>query len=180
MSQKPVEIFTVLIEVHSVIAHRAVVQCGKKIGERRELLKKNVSLAFSDCPDNEFREGCGVTVFLDQHFIEIGIPAKRANNVVRITGEADTAQMTQIVVFALHATKCGFGIEMRNAAKKFSDNSKVGVPVFIEVDMIGCRKPIYAKVGRIQATVEQWDNGLPEVFVKWIIGGEMAEVFHNL
>ena len=110
----------------------------------------------------------------------MGIPAKRANNVVRVTGKADTAQMMQVVVFALHVTKCGFGIEMRNAAKKFSDNSKVSVPVFIEVDMIGRGKPIYAKFRRIQAIVEQRDNSLPEVFVKWIIGGEMAEVFHNL
>ena len=89
--------------------------------------------------------------------------------------------MTQVVVFALHMMKCGFRIKMRNAAKKFSDNSEVTVPVFIEVDMIGSRKPIYAKVGRIQAGVEQWDNIVCRRYVvKWIMGREMAEVFHDL
>jgi hypothetical protein len=33
--------------------------------------------------------------------------------------------------------KCGFCIKMRNAAKKFSDNSKVTVPLLIEIDMVG-------------------------------------------
>ena len=56
---------------------------------------------------------------------------------MRITGKANTAQMTQVIVFALHMMKCGFRIKMRNAAKKFSDNSKVAVAFFVEIDMVG-------------------------------------------
>jgi hypothetical protein len=110
----------------------------------------------------------------------MGVPAKRANDVMRVTGKTDTTQMTQIVVFALHVTKCGFGIEMRNAAKKFSNNSKVTVPVLIEIDMIGCGKPIYAKVGRIKVGIELRDDILSEVRIKWVMRREMAEIFHDL
>jgi hypothetical protein len=143
-------------------------------------LKKCVPLPCSDRLDNEFSKRRAITVFLDQYLIEMRIPAKRANDIMRITGETDTAQMTQIVVFALHMMKCRFRIKMRDAAEKFSDNPKVTMTVFIEVDMIGSRKPVYAKIGRIQVSVKLGDDILPEVCVKRVMSREMAEIFHDL
>jgi hypothetical protein len=95
---------------------------------------------------------------------------------VGIAVKAHATHVVEVMKLPLHVVEGG--LRRPVCVEKFSDDTRLAVPVFIEIDMVGGLNPVYSE---IRSAIYSYlrENIVAKILIKGIVPWEMAEVLHE-
>src|ERR1035441_8299324 len=133
LSDQPVQVGAILIEVHTIPVGGTVVQCRQEIREGRQLFEKWLRLPLVNRLINESAERGALGVFLYQNAIEARIRAQWTDDAMRVAGQPVPAQNLEVLELPAH-TLVGVNRTVGAALEEFADYLGATVALLVEID----------------------------------------------